>query len=144
MDSVNPYDFFLCYSPQNVEKMFEILTDISGFLKKEGHATKLLSQVINDSTGINIMYHSIWSVTLPTCHFLPPPTVTDTHDTDYAAYIKFLVPDSIFKSKMAGPPEEISPDLYLVSKDAYDPSKPPFPYELFNRHRYVYPDVFWF
>lgn len=45
---------------------------------------------------------------------------------------------------MPGPPEGIPPDIYLVSNDAYDPSRPPFHYEIFNRHRHIYPDVFWF
>lgn len=65
-------------------------------------------------------------------------------DTDYATYIKFLVLGPLYKSKLPGPSSSITPELYLVLKDVYDPTNPPFKYELFNQYRHVYPDVFWF
>jgi len=147
---VNPYDLLLCYSETNLEKILEVITDVSSFLKSETKATKVLSQTLENSTGINIMYHSIWSITLPTYHTLSPPTVTSTQETDeltdasYARYIKFLTPPASYKSKLPPPSKDIEANLYLVGKDPYNPADPPFEHEIFDKHRHVYPDVLWF
>lgn len=149
-ESVNPYEFLLCYSETNIEKILEIINDVSSFLKSESKATKVLSQTLENSTGINIMYHSIWTVTLPTFHTLPPPTVTAVQDSDeindvaYARYIKFLQPAPEFKSKLPPPTADIEPALYLVGKEPYNPQQAPFSYEEFDKQRHVYPDVLWF
>lgn len=50
----------------------------------------------------------------------------------------------VFRSKLPPPNAEINSNLYLVSKDPYDPSCPPFEYESFDKSRYVLPDVLWF
>lgn len=90
-ESVNPYDLLLCYSEANLEKILEVITDVSSFLKSEAKATKILSQTLENSTGINIMYHTIWSITLPTYHTLSPPTVTSQQDTDeFYRYLHFF------------------------------------------------------
>lgn len=96
------------------------------------------------------MYHSLWSVTLPTCHMLSPPTVTSPQDTEemtdsqYAKFVKFLASAPIYKSKLTPPPLDIDANLYLVGKDPYDASKPPFQYHHFEKHLHTTPDVLWF
>lgn len=150
-ESVNPHDFLLCYSENNIEKILEIITDNSSFLKSESKATKMLSQLtLENSTSINIIDHSIWSTTLLTLHILPPPTVTCVQETDElndranARYIKFLQPAPEFKSKLPSPIPEIEQALYIVGKDPYNPDEPPFSYKEFDRPRHVYPEVLWF
>lgn len=150
MNTINAYDFLLCYSESNIEKLFEIITDVSSFFKAEKNCTKVLSQVLENATGINIMYHSLWSTTLPTWHKLPPPTVTsqnateDINDVEYARLIKYMTPGPIYKSKLEPPTNNINANLYLVSAEPYSNLDPPFRYELFDRQRHVYPDVLWF
>lgn len=39
---------------------------------------------------------------------------------------------------------EIDSIFYLVGKKPYDSADPPFPYDLFDKTRHVYPDVLWF
>ncbi|KAL3282935.1 hypothetical protein HHI36_006093 [Cryptolaemus montrouzieri] len=147
---VNPYDFNLCYSLDNIEKMFEIISDISSFFASEAPSCKKLGQILDSASGICILYHSLWSITLPTHHHLPPPTVTaptpteEKSDAQYASYIKFLVPGPTYKSKLTPPPPDIDVNLYLVSRDPYDTTCAPFLYTLFDKSKHVYPNVLWF
>lgn len=62
--TLNPYDLLLCYFDNNLEKILEIITDESSFLKSELKANKVLSQ------------------TLPTHHVLPPVTVSSPQETE--------------------------------------------------------------
>lgn len=150
IDNVDPYEFLLCYSDDNIEKIFEILTDVSSFLHTESSAPRKLGQILENSSGITIMYHSLWSATLPTCHSLSPPTVTSPLETDsltdaaYSKYVKFMSPAPTFKSKLNPPSSDIDANFYLVSKDPFDLLNPPFKYESFDRHRHITPDVLWF
>ncbi|KAG5871096.1 hypothetical protein JTB14_035793 [Gonioctena quinquepunctata] len=149
-EQIDPYEFLLCYSEDNIEKILELLTDVSSFLKEEAHATKKLGQVLENASGIVILYHSVWSTTMPTWHHLPPPTVSSPQETNeitdsaYSKQIKFLSPAPTFKGTLDPPTDDIDSVFYLVSKDAYDPTYPPFAYENFDKQRHVYPDVLWF
>lgn len=131
IETLDTYEFLLCYSDDNVEKILEVLTDVSSFLNTEASASKKLGQILANSGGISIMYHSLWSATLPTCHVLPPPTVTSPQETDeltdaqFARLVKFLVPGPSFKSKLTPPPADIDTNFYLISKDPYNPDLPP-------------------
>lgn len=130
VESVDPYEFLLAYSQDNLEKLFEILSDVSSFIKEENPSCKQLGQVLENSSGITIMYHSLWSTTLPTCHLLSPPTVTcpneteEMNDTQYAKLIRFLVSGPTFKSKLTPPAPDIDKVFYLVDKDPYDSDIP--------------------
>lgn len=127
-----------------------MLTDISSFLHSEASASKKLGQILGNSGGISIMYHSIWSITMPTCHILPPPPVNSPHETEelsdaqYARLLKFLTPSPAYKSKLTPPTNDIDANFYLVGKDPYDPTNPPFEYMLFERSAHISPDVLWF
>lgn len=46
MNALNAYDFLLCYSESNIEKMFEIISYVSSFFKAEKCCQKVLSQVL--------------------------------------------------------------------------------------------------
>lgn len=149
LDSVDPYELLLCYSPDNIEKLLEILTDVSSFIKEEQPSTKTLGLTIDSSSGIAIMYHSLWSPTLPMCHLLPVPPLGDDQpdvktDTQFAALIRFLVQGPTFKSTLSPPVPEIDSVFYLVGKNPYYPLTPPFPLDLFDKTRHVYPDILWF
>ncbi|KAK9871889.1 hypothetical protein WA026_015138 [Henosepilachna vigintioctopunctata] len=56
-ENVDPYEFLLCYSEDNLEKILELLTDVSSFFKEEAHAIKKLGQVLENSSRIVILYH---------------------------------------------------------------------------------------
>lgn len=92
-------------------------SDISSFLKSKLKATKVLSQTLENSSGINIMYHSIWSATLPTHHLLPevnassPQETEDLNDASYAKYIRYLSPATVFRSKLPPPIADINTQL---------------------------------
>lgn len=58
-ENVDPYEFLLCYSDDNIEKALEMLTDVSSFLNSEASTSKKLGQILGNSGGISIMYHSI-------------------------------------------------------------------------------------
>lgn len=65
-------------------------------------------------------------------------------DIAYAKYFRYMLPAPVYKSKLLPPTSDINRHLYLVDRVPYDPSKPPFTYECFDRQRHVYPDVLWF
>lgn len=148
--NINPYDFLLCFSDDNIELLTDILSDVSSFIVEENPSAKKLGQALDNSTGITILYHSIWSVSLPTAHLLPPPTIENQHETillndaAYANHVKFLVPGPSFKSSLVPPPPNIDSAFYLVGKDPYDKDDPVFKYEIFDKSLHLYPDVLWF
>lgn len=149
-NSFDPYELLLSYTEGNIEKVLELITDVSSFLHTEASASRKLGQMLDSSAGITIMYHSIWSATLPIWHILPPPPVSSPQHAEklnhfaYSELIKYLSPAPAYKSKLTSPPAEIYAVFYIVSKDPYNPDKPPFQYESFNRFDHCTPDVFWF
>lgn len=148
--SVDPYEFLLCYSEENIEVMFDLLSDISSFISKEIPSSRKLGQLLGEPSGVNILYHSIWSFVIPTWHSLPPAPASTPENTStvtdkaYVTSIKYLSSAPIYKSSLVPPPESINAVFYLVGKNPYDKNSPPFHYDTFDRRKHVHPDVFWF
>lgn len=85
-----------------------------------------------------------------THHTFDPVTPTSSQETEelnyitYAKYIRYPSPAPNFMSKVPPPIADINAQLYLGSKDPYDPSNPPFTYECFDKFKHIFPDVLWF
>lgn len=107
---VDPYELLPGYSEENVEIILDILNDVSSFISKKLPSSKKLGQFIGDPSGVNKLYHSIWSNTLPTWHQLQPAPVTTPQDTrvitdkSYATTLRLYKSAPNFKSTLTLPP----------------------------------------
>lgn len=147
---VDPYELLTCYSEENVEILLDILTDVSSFISTELPSSKKLGQLIGEPYGVNILYHSIWSNTLPTWHQIPPAPMSTPQDTRiisdkaFSSHLRLYKSAPHFKSTLTPGPTDIDLSLYLVGNLPYSTDNPVWTYEVFDKQTHVTPDVFWF
>jgi len=147
--NVNPYDYLLGSSDDNIYTMTQFLDSMSSFFEQSPFKTMQLGSIFQRTSGISILSHYMSEPPLPTWHNLEVDSTGDTApipDTDrvYANIINYLGrPANQPETELPYPPDTatIAPSLYLVDATTSTPNSRDEDWLQFDSSKHVYPMV---
>lgn len=147
---VNPYTYCLYGTTSNLEGFTSMIESISSYYAVTEPSLPTLRSVLGKISGIQILTHSIESITLPTWHVLKRPSGTETKpktvsDKAFDTTTNFMIGPDSYKGILPYPDDKtITPQLYQVEKKSFSPNTRAVKYTLFSPKDHCYPDSYWF
>lgn len=149
-DQVNGYLYTLFEHRLNLTVIQQFMTKISKYLSDTDPSLPTLGSFLGKVSGITILSHSIETTVLPKWHSFESSEINKTlktvTDIQMATKLNFCAPRPTFTETLPFPKDTttIVPQLYLVEKRKYSPSKDPVTYDTFGTKTHINPDVLWF
>lgn len=125
--AINPYIYCLYGTTSNHEGFASMIESISNYYAVTEPSLPTLGSVLGKISGIQILTHSIESITLPTWHVLNRPTNLDSKpktvsDKAFATTTNFTIGPDSYKGTLPFPDDKtITPQLYQFEKKKFSP-----------------------
>lgn len=149
-DQSNGYLYTILGHRPNITVIQQFMTNISKYLADSDPSLPTLGSFLGKVSGITILSHSIETTVLPTWHSYRSTDLSKTlktvTDKQMATRLNFCATRPTFTDTLLFPKDTsaIVPQLYLVEKRKYSPSKDPVKYDTFGTKTHVNPEVLWF